>query len=102
SPPLMTRSNLSFGPIAACTARPSSADPARAKLPATKQRLEWFCMVSLPFGVRLAYHRAMFSRTLFALLSCVLALQASAQAFPTKPIRLVVGYPPGGSGDFTT
>ena len=44
----------------------------------------------------------MFSRTLFALLSCMLALQASAQAFPTKPIRLVVGYPPGGSGDFTT
>ena len=25
-----------------------------------------------------------------------------SQNFPTKPIRLVVGYPPGGSGDFTT
>jgi tripartite-type tricarboxylate transporter receptor subunit TctC len=25
-----------------------------------------------------------------------------AQAFPVKPIRVVVGYPPGGSGDFTT
>jgi tripartite-type tricarboxylate transporter receptor subunit TctC len=25
-----------------------------------------------------------------------------AQAFPAKPIRLVVGYPPGGSGDFLT
>ena len=25
-----------------------------------------------------------------------------AQAFPLKPIRVVVGYPPGGSGDFTT
>jgi len=24
------------------------------------------------------------------------------QAWPTKPIRLVVGYPPGGSGDFLT
>lgn len=27
---------------------------------------------------------------------------AGAQVFPTKPIRLVVGYPPGGSGDFLT
>ena len=27
---------------------------------------------------------------------------ANAQGFPAKPIRLVVGYPPGGSGDFTT
>src|SRR4029079_14999173 len=23
-------------------------------------------------------------------------------SYPTKPIRVVVGYPPGGSGDFTT
>jgi tripartite-type tricarboxylate transporter receptor subunit TctC len=27
---------------------------------------------------------------------------ASAQSYPSKPIRIVVGYPPGGSGDFTT
>jgi tripartite-type tricarboxylate transporter receptor subunit TctC len=27
---------------------------------------------------------------------------AAAQGFPNRPIRLVVGYPPGGSGDFTT
>jgi tripartite-type tricarboxylate transporter receptor subunit TctC len=27
---------------------------------------------------------------------------ANAQAYPVKPIRIVVGYPPGGSGDFTT
>ena len=27
---------------------------------------------------------------------------AAAQGYPNKPIRLVVGYPPGGSGDFTT
>lgn len=25
-----------------------------------------------------------------------------AQNYPVKPLRLVVGYPPGGSGDFTT
>ncbi len=27
---------------------------------------------------------------------------AGAQVFPSKPIRLIVGYPPGGSGDFLT
>jgi tripartite-type tricarboxylate transporter receptor subunit TctC len=27
---------------------------------------------------------------------------ASAQTFPAKPLRLVVGFPPGGSGDFLT
>jgi len=31
-----------------------------------------------------------------------LSTWANAQAYPSKPIRLVVGYPPGGSGDFTT
>jgi tripartite-type tricarboxylate transporter receptor subunit TctC len=30
------------------------------------------------------------------------ALGALAQAYPTKPVKLVVGYPPGGSGDFLT
>jgi tripartite-type tricarboxylate transporter receptor subunit TctC len=44
----------------------------------------------------------MLFRTVLALAGCVLTLQASAQAFPSKPIRLLVGYPPGGSGDFTT
>lgn len=36
----------------------------------------------------------------------VLALGVSAagfaQGYPVKPIKLIVGYPPGGSGDFTT
>jgi tripartite-type tricarboxylate transporter receptor subunit TctC len=27
---------------------------------------------------------------------------AGAQGYPSKPIRLIVGYPPGGSGDFLT
>jgi len=44
----------------------------------------------------------MFFRTLLAVLGCALALQAPAQGYPSKPIRLLVGYPPGGSGDFTT
>lgn len=30
------------------------------------------------------------------------ALSALAQPYPNKPIRFVVGYPPGGSGDFVT
>ena len=39
-------------------------------------------------------------RFIFAALAIV-AVSASAQpSFPTKPIRLVVGFPPGGSGDF--
>ena len=25
---------------------------------------------------------------------------ARAQAYPTRPVRIIVGYPPGGSGDF--
>ena len=38
-----------------------------------------------------------------AFVSIVLfSLPAFSQGFPNKPIRLVVGYPPGGSGDFTT
>src|SRR5437763_3470524 len=46
--------------------------------------------------------RQTMSRLLAVLAGCALALNAAAQAYPTKPIKLVVGYPPGGSGDFTT
>ena len=38
-----------------------------------------------------------------ALLAALLfATAAAAQSYPAKPIKLIVGYPPGGSGDFTT
>ena len=30
------------------------------------------------------------------------ALSALAQSYPAKPVKIVVGYPPGGSGDFLT
>jgi tripartite-type tricarboxylate transporter receptor subunit TctC len=41
-------------------------------------------------------------RALAAFVAIVLAGSAAAQAYPSKPIRLIVGYPPGGSGDFLT
>ena len=41
-------------------------------------------------------------KTIWALLFVCLSTWANAQAYPVKPIRIVVGYPPGGSGDFTT
>jgi len=40
---------------------------------------------------------------IFALLAaCVVSISAAAQAYPSKPLKIVVGYPPGGSGDFLT
>jgi tripartite-type tricarboxylate transporter receptor subunit TctC len=36
------------------------------------------------------------------LASVFVSTLAVAQGYPAKPIRIVVGYPPGGSGDFTT
>lgn len=39
-------------------------------------------------------------RYLVALLALAFFAPAHAQQYPTKPIRLVLGFPPGGSGDF--
>ena len=44
----------------------------------------------------------MIVRVLGTLAACAIALQVHAQAFPAKPVKLIVGYPPGGSGDFLT
>jgi tripartite-type tricarboxylate transporter receptor subunit TctC len=41
-------------------------------------------------------------RVLGILVFICLSTWANAQTYPSKPIRLIVGYPPGGSGDFTT
>jgi tripartite-type tricarboxylate transporter receptor subunit TctC len=44
----------------------------------------------------------MITRISAFLAACALALQAAAQPFPNKPLKIVVGFPPGGSGDFLT
>src|SRR3954464_9926730 len=42
------------------------------------------------------------TRALLALVAAILSFAAEAQPYPNKPIKLIVGYPPGGSGDFLT
>ena len=48
-------------------------------------------------------HRRRLLRSLPALAALPAAAgRAQSAAWPAKPLRLVVGYPPGGSGDFIT
>jgi tripartite-type tricarboxylate transporter receptor subunit TctC len=44
----------------------------------------------------------MIARIAALLAACALSLPALEQAFPNRPVKLVVGFPPGGSGDFLT
>src|SRR5216110_3494173 len=37
-----------------------------------------------------------------AVAACLFASSAAAQPYPSKPIRFIVGFPPGGSADPTT
>jgi tripartite-type tricarboxylate transporter receptor subunit TctC len=48
-------------------------------------------------GWRMANRSHLFA----SLLGCALALSANAQSYPVKPIRLVIGFPPGGFVDLT-
>jgi len=41
-------------------------------------------------------------RLVILLATWAIAFVAGAQTYPSKPLKLVVGYPPGGSGDFLT
>jgi len=41
-------------------------------------------------------------RAVWGFIFICLSTWANAQTYPVKPIRLIVGYPPCGSGDFTT
>src|SRR5439155_15833103 len=84
----------------------AAAENAASAADRTGKRLRRFIMGSpqertLPAMIVLCKLRRML-RALAFLAACTLALEAGAQAFPAKPLRLVVGYPPGGSGDFLT
>jgi tripartite-type tricarboxylate transporter receptor subunit TctC len=44
----------------------------------------------------------MIPRFVALLAACAFSIQGLAQPYPSKPIKIVVGFPPGGSGDFLT
>src|SRR4029079_8623925 len=83
--------------------RPSACTPVastRAAIPASASGL----ISLLPLGPILpdCYAASMNSRRAFLLLAAALALPAGAQTFPTKPVRIIVVYPPGGTSDAVT
>jgi len=47
----------------------------------------------------LIHHCAGFTRLLLAAVAVVTAIPAYAQSFPSRPVRMVVPYPPGGAND---
>src|SRR5262245_376457 len=56
----------------------------------------------LPFRPRSSSRGAAMARILFAIWALLVSASAGAQAYPAKPVKIVVGFPPGGSGDFLT
>jgi tripartite-type tricarboxylate transporter receptor subunit TctC len=42
------------------------------------------------------------ARMLALFATLLVSMSVAGETYPSKPIKLVVGYPPGGSGDFTT
>ena len=48
------------------------------------------------------YPRWMIARIVFLILAAALAAPAGAQTFPSKPVRIIVVYPPGGTSDAVT
>ena len=42
------------------------------------------------------------TRVFASIALCAFSALALAQSYPNKPLKIVVGYPPGGSGDFLT